>query len=504
MYRKLTRNATVSVVQTVISGLVLFVLYRYLLDHLGSEQLGLWSVILASTSFARLSDMGLTGSVVKFVARYRALKNDDQAAQAVQTAAISIAMVMAVLALALYPLLGYVLTLAVPEQSMPQALGILPWAVFSLWLGSVGGVFQSGLDGYQRMDIRNILMIFVNLLFLGGAVWLVPHYGLEGLAVGQAVQSLLLLVTSWLALRYQLKSLPWVPMRWSKSNFKEMFGYAVNFQINSIAILLFDPITKMLMSRYGGLSSAAYYEMANQLVMKLRALIISASQALVPAVAELHETAPGKVRDLYLKSYRLLFFIALPFYGAILSALPVISDLWIGRRESQFLLFGSLLVVGWGFNTLTGPAYFFNLGTGDLKWNSIAHVVMAIMNVFLGFLLGSMLDGLGVAISAAAALIIGSSFVIFAQHKKYKILWRNIIPAEHLTLIIIIILYIVLLSFFKSMQLINTNLFIVNAISFCIYLIIVGAVMWFHPYKKILISRRAFSLNDGKNARPDH
>ena len=76
--RRLISNAAVSVVQTVISGVVLFLLYRYLLDHLGTEQLGLWSVILASTSVARLSDLGLTGSVVKFVARYRALKNDEQ------------------------------------------------------------------------------------------------------------------------------------------------------------------------------------------------------------------------------------------------------------------------------------------------------------------------------------------------------------------------------------------------------------------------------------------
>src|SRR5512139_639670 len=264
--RRLISNATVSVVQTVISGLVLFLLYRYLIVHLGAEQLGLWSVILASTSVARLSDLGLTGSVVKFVARYRALKDDEQAAEVVQTAGISIALVMAVLLLMIYPLLDDVLKLSIPSQSMQQALSILPWAVLSLWLGSVGSVFQSGLDGCQRMDIRNLLMMLGNLLFLGAALWLVPLYGLVGLAVAQAAQGLLLMIANWLVLRHHLKSLPWLPGHWSKAKFKEMFGYAVNFQINSIAILLFDPITKLLMSRYGGLSGAAYYEMASQLV----------------------------------------------------------------------------------------------------------------------------------------------------------------------------------------------------------------------------------------------
>ncbi|MDI1245029.1 MAG: hypothetical protein PSV24_06465, partial [Rhodoferax sp.] len=157
--KRLISNATVSVVQTIISGIILFTLYRYLITNLGAEQLGLWSVILASTSVARLSDMGLTGSVVKFVARYRSLNDDAQATDVVQTAAIAIALLMAVLILAVYPLLDNVLALAIPEKLMAQAMSILPWAIFSLWLGSVGGVFQSGLDGCQRMDIRNILMM---------------------------------------------------------------------------------------------------------------------------------------------------------------------------------------------------------------------------------------------------------------------------------------------------------------------------------------------------------
>lgn len=487
MYRNITRNATLSVAQTIVSGLILFLLYRNLIDHLGSKQLGLWSVILASTSVARISDMGLTGSVVKFVARYRALKDEKQATEVVQTAAISIALLMAVLVLMVYPLLDVVLKFAIPVESMPLALSILPWAVFSLWLGSIGGVFQSGLDGCQRMDIRNILMIVSNVMFLLAAIWLVPRYGLVGLAVGQAAQGLLLMTMSWLVLRHQLTLLPWLPIHWSKSKFKEMLGYAVNFQINSIAILFFDPVTKLLMSRYGGLSSAAYYEMASQLVVKLRALVIAANQALVPTVAELHETSPVKVRELYLKAYRLLFFVAVPLYTTILLALPMVSVLWIGHSEAQFLQFGALLTVGWGLNNLTGPAYFLNLGTGDLKWNSISHVLMAILNVLLGLMLGPVLGGLGVVISAMTALIIGSWFVIYALHKQYKIPFRNIVPSEHYWLLITVFCCIMISIWMNAAHLLNQNTIVSRAINLGVYLLVVGIAMWFHPYRVVFL-----------------
>ena len=489
MYSKITRNATVSVVQSLLSGLVLFLLYRYLINRIGTEQLGLWSVILASTSVARFSDMGLTGSVVKFVARYRALKDDEQAADAVQTAAISIALVMMVLAIGFYPFLDDVLSVSIPAKSMPQALSILPWAVLSLWFGSVGGVFQSGLDGCQRMDLRNILTISGNVLFFMAAMWLVPRYGLLGLAVGQAAQGLLLTVVSWLVLRRHLTTLPWLPMHWSKTKFKEMFGYALNFQISSIAIMFFDPITKLLMSRYGGLSSAGYYEMASQMVVKLRTLLISANQAFVPAVAELHETSPEKVRDLYLKAYRLLFFIVVPFYATILIALPLVSELWIGHSDAQFLLFGTLLAIGWGLNSMNGPAYFFNLGTGDLTWNSISHVVTAILNVLLGLLLGRMFGGVGVAISAMIALVFASWLVIYALHRNYKIPFQALIPSEHYVLLFVVSCCVTVSIWINALHVLNQRPVISGTIHVGVYLLIVGVVMWMHPYKLLLLER---------------
>lgn len=485
--RRFFSNAVVSVAQTIISGLVLFVLYRYLIDHMGAEQLGLWSVILASTSVARLSDMGLTGSVVKFVARYRALKDDSQAAEVVQTAALSIAGVMSVLCLAGYPLLENVLILAIPPASMHEAMNILPWAVFSLWLGSVGGVFQSSLDGCQRMDIRNIIMIVGNVFFLAASFWLVPNFGLIGLAVGQAAQGLMLMLVSWFVLRRQLTTLPLVPLHWSKTKFKEMFGYSVNFQINTLAIIFFEPVTKLLMSRYGGLSSAAYFEMANQLVVKLRALLVAASQALVPAVAELHEKAPEKIRELYLKSYRMLFFVSIPFFAAILISLPLISELWIGHIEAQFLIFGALLTLGWGLNCLTGPAYFINLGTGDIKWNSMAHVMMAILNVLLGLTLGSILGGLGVAISAVFSLIVASGFILYKLHNQLKISVQATLPSEHHLLFLATLLCIVLMLWINTSHWLAFGVIEAGLASLGSYLMVVGVAIWFHPYRPILI-----------------
>ena len=77
--------------QTVLETVILLILYRYLIVHLGVEQLGIWSVVLATVSATRVSELGLGGSITKFVATYRAQGNNMAASEALQTAALALA-----------------------------------------------------------------------------------------------------------------------------------------------------------------------------------------------------------------------------------------------------------------------------------------------------------------------------------------------------------------------------------------------------------------------------
>ena len=92
---RIARNAAASVGQVIVSALILFVLYRAILEMLGAERLGIWSVVLAAASASRIGELGLSASVTRFVAKYRAQGDDKAAGYAVQTAAVSIAVLLA-------------------------------------------------------------------------------------------------------------------------------------------------------------------------------------------------------------------------------------------------------------------------------------------------------------------------------------------------------------------------------------------------------------------------
>ncbi|HSW36364.1 MAG TPA: hypothetical protein VLH18_07155, partial [Candidatus Limnocylindrales bacterium] len=63
--RQVLINAIMSVVQVVAIGVILFILYRFLLDTIGIDKLGVWSIVLATTSVATIANLGLSASVVK-------------------------------------------------------------------------------------------------------------------------------------------------------------------------------------------------------------------------------------------------------------------------------------------------------------------------------------------------------------------------------------------------------------------------------------------------------
>jgi len=431
MNDRLARNARANVVQTLTSAGLLFALYRYINTTLGVEQLGVWSVVLATVSASRLADMGLSAGVIRFVARDRARGDLDRAGQVIDTAALTLmAAVGAVLPL-LYPLLVKLLPHLFDAAHLAQALDILPYALVSLWLTIVAAVFQGGLDGCQRMDLRAGLVVTGQALLLAFAFWLVPRQGLVGLAWAQIGQGLFLAVAGRLLLRRALPELPRLPRRWRKRVLREMLGYGANMQAATLFMLLFDPVAKALMARFGGPAAAGYFEMANQVVLKARAVIVTANQAVVPHVAVLAENEPAGVTRLYRENMRALVFITLPAFALLFAWAGGFSWLLTGVCQPEFIFLLGLLALARGGNVFAGPAYFTNMGTGHVGWNTLSHLIMGALNIGLGWLLGSWYGAKGVVFAYAIALVTGSGVLIAVFHHRHGLGWRGGLAREH-------------------------------------------------------------------------
>ena len=118
MRHRLLKNIFSAAGQTIVQTVILLILYRYLIDRIGVDQLGIWSIVLATASAARVSELGFGGSIIKFIAAYRAQGDDQAAAESLQTAAISVGALFAIIVAMAYPLLLLALPHVLPAEGL--------------------------------------------------------------------------------------------------------------------------------------------------------------------------------------------------------------------------------------------------------------------------------------------------------------------------------------------------------------------------------------------------
>lgn len=496
--RRVFINAAMSVIQILAMSVLLWLLYGFLLRAIGVEMLGVWSLTLAAAVAARAGDLGFSSSVVKYVAAHLARGDQQRAARTVETAALSAGALTGLISLAALPVLKWLLARLLTGESLVAAESLLPFALAYLCLSSIAGVFQAGFDGCQQMAARSLLVIAGEFAHLVLCYWLVPRHGLLGLAYARLTQTAVFLAINWLALKKFLPELGWLPIRWRLEAFREMMVYGLNAQIVWLVSLLHDPLTKSLLVTFGGTALVGYYEMASRLVSQLRTAIIAANQSLVPVIAGLHESQPDETHRFYRESYRLLFFFGIPLFALLGAVLPVVSELWIGHYEKQFVLCAALLLAGWLGNLLSAPAYFVNLGTGELRWNTISHLVLGVLNLALGWLLGKIFGGYGVAAASALALIVSGATVIAAYHRKLDVPLMELLPPASFRLIAFSAAGLLAAAMIYHQLRPAIGLWLAAGLVALVSGLLIVVPVWFHPTRKRLGDWLASMLSRGR------
>ena len=73
--KKTIINVLTSGGQVALIGIMYYFLYRFLLDKLGIKLLGVWSVVMSTSSIANIADLGIATSMVRFVSLYEHKNN---------------------------------------------------------------------------------------------------------------------------------------------------------------------------------------------------------------------------------------------------------------------------------------------------------------------------------------------------------------------------------------------------------------------------------------------
>ncbi|MBU1325374.1 MAG: oligosaccharide flippase family protein [Alphaproteobacteria bacterium] len=415
------RNASWNIAEVASSTVSLFLLLKIIVSALGVEGVGVWSLVLATTSLARLADVGVAGGLGKFVAEASARHGLVDEAGPKPIEFVETALLVTVLFYALVAALAHwpasqALALVLDQGARQQALALLPFALASLVTAGGSAVMGSALLGLNRSDMKSQIVIAGFCIQLALTAAFVPRFGLPGVAVAQIVQGLFVIAAGWFASCWQAEGRLTlrVPCKVTPALLRPLASFGIRLQAVNLAALLYDPIVKFLIAAVGGTAALGVFEMAFRLVTQSRQLLAAPSQNLLPLYVHAIESR-RPLAELYGPAVVVLAALSVGGLSLLTISTPLISLIWLGRVEPLMAIFVGVLSVGWTLNTLAIPAFYIGLATGRLRWNIAGSVAATMLACLLGWSMGEVWGPLGVVVGASMAIGLGALLLIFGN-----------------------------------------------------------------------------------------
>jgi O-antigen/teichoic acid export membrane protein len=348
----LVRNVLVSWLSQLVFIAAGFIMPR-LIDHqLGQEMLGLWDFGWTIVAYFSLVQMGVVGSINRYVATHQA--TGDIAG--VNRCASSIFLVLIAMA-ALLVLLSLGTAFALPhllDKHLRPFENQLAWVVVGLGLATavqtVSAVYGGVLTGCHQWGVHNGIYAGGHLLTVLGMMGvLLTGGGLRGLAVVQLLGELLP-AAARLYFAYRVcPGLSLSPRHADAKTARSMMHFGGKSFVPHIADLLLNQTVNVLIVAAMGPAALALFARPRSLVLQTRSLIFKMSAVLVPSVSSLQALGDHqKIQDLVIKATRYACCLTLPVTVTLITMGSPVLVAWMGPDYKNGIV---LALLAFGYTT---------------------------------------------------------------------------------------------------------------------------------------------------------
>ena len=407
----LLKNVRVSVASFVVNIVLVFISYRLVIAYDGIESLGLWSLLMAWASLVRVGDVGMGGAILRFVSIKNQKDEGNDIRVLIDTGVVMNIIVFGVLTLSGYFILNMYLGSVVDNDVFIKAESLLPIIFSGIFLSTMFTVLVSSLQGLHLGYIGAYLTVVGNILQIVCVSFLVPDLGVLGLVWSQLIQYSVATVLAWYLVKQSIGVSGFFSIKFSFNVLREMLGYSLKAQIANVSNGAFEPISKILMSQFGGLQIQGLYELAYKTVSLTRNSIVSGVYASLPMLTNLINNNIKEAQRLYVKVKKNVIKATAIMMVIVVVFSPVISLIWVGKFSVEYWELVIYLSLGFLFNTIGATAYNLGLATWVMKNNIISALLTLLVLLFLSYMLGYFFESRGVGLAVVLSLGFGGLLI---------------------------------------------------------------------------------------------
>jgi O-antigen/teichoic acid export membrane protein len=410
------RNVGSTWVITVAGIAATYVLTPFVIDRLGTEGYGTWTLITSITGYISLLALGVPMACVRYLAQHVAAGNQREVNRTIGSCAalyLVIGGVALIAGAALLLLFGrYEIPPAFADQA-PLAFGVM---VLQVSLGFIGLLPEGIMFAHHDFVARNAVRLAgVALRFALTIALLTVTGSLLALA---AIQLLCLLFDVAVSLALIRRRYPGVRIAladFDTGAVRRVLSFSVYVLLLSAGARLAFETDALVIGAIFGVAAIPFYAVANSLVIYLMELVIAIAAVVSPMATKLNtEGRIDELRQMFLTWSKIALSLSLAACVFLTVLGPRFIGWWIGPafeepsgRILQILVLSCLV-----FLPVRGVALPIMMGLGKPQVPTVAFLATGVLNLVLSIALARPLGLAGVAIGTAVPNVLFAAFVL--------------------------------------------------------------------------------------------
>lgn len=428
--KQVVGGAILSYILIILNTLYGMVITPYILSRLGTEEYGVYKTIAALSSALMVLDLGVGGTVTRYIAKYKAENNDDEIPNflfIIFIETIVISLFVAGVCCGTYFLIGpiYSASFTLNQLGLAQKLFIILSCnmIFHIIENVINGIITGYNDFLFGNGIKLIRLLFRIILIF---VVLCAYPNAVALVLIDLLLTVLFVIVEicWAFFKHHVR----IKYRHiDKQVFRESFIYTMVMFATTIISQINGNLDNVIIGAVIGASAVTVYSMGLTIFGMYEQISTSVSGVMLPSVSNLLQEEDGlkKAENLVIKAGRIQFILL----GAVFAGFIVLGRefifLWLGEGFED--VYGITLI-------LMGPALFYlcvNVCLSILRaknllnFRAIVLLCTTVLNVFITYFGTKMYGYYAACIGTSVSLIIG--VLICMNIYYYKVLKFNMV-----------------------------------------------------------------------------
>jgi O-antigen/teichoic acid export membrane protein len=410
------RNVGTRYMAILLDALIGLVLLPFNVRHLGQSAYGLWMLTSSMTTYFSVLDLGFGGSIVKFVAQYRA-RRDAEGLNDIASTLFVIFSVLGLVAYAVFLLLAFniqrVFNLSPEQLSTGRSLMLVIGVYVSL--GFPFSIFGGIINGFQRYDLNNVVGVCSSLV--------VAAVNVVMLLSGASLVQLVMVTTGLRILTYFVyrlnayrvfPALRINPARFQWSRVRELTSFSVYVSIIDWSNKLNYSIDAIIIGAYISSAAVALWTVPQRLAEMLQRLTNQLNGVLFPVVVDSDAgKKPERLRAIFVQGTRLSLVSVVPLAAAMVLLMNPLIHAWVGPKFADSILVAQILICVVAIRVGNATATTVLKGAGQHRMLSFTNAGTALGNVALSLLWIRHYGLVGQAMGTLIPVVFSAVFILW-------------------------------------------------------------------------------------------